>query len=603
MKKWLSVEYFISSARASFLRFPLVLMCAALATFLSIYQIELSEEPPIWLLHLVQTASLGLPLFLALNLYLQRARLKQSKEWIFFVAVGGLLVIYYYTLSDTFNQQDVIRFFLWWVSFHLLVSFAPYFLKNELNGFWQFNQMIFLRFLTAVLYSSVLYIGISIALLAIDQLFEVRIDWKIYTQIWLFIIGVFNTWFFLSGVPSDFEALEVTQSYPNGLKLFTQFVLLPLVSLYLLILYVYGGKILFTWDLPKGWVTYLVLAFSSAGIFSLLLVYPIQRLSENRWIRIYVRAFYLALFPLLILLFIAIIRRIYDYGFTELRYLVLILSFWLTGIAVYFLTNKIKNIQYIPLSLSFLAFFFSFGPWGIFSVAEQSQLSRWNQILTKHQLAKTGKIQTQKPQNIKIPQEDWENMESIVSFLAERERLVLLQNSIDVQLDTLFKANESNYQKQEKMILLLSNVIGSDGATANEKVNYTFSASNVPQVWEVRNYDYVLDFSMYNQKSAQFELDQQAYLIENDYTKNLLSFKAANTSETIVSFDLNLLIKNLLNSHTTDAYNIPMAEMTLLEQSQQYSAKIEIYEIGIFKKTVQQNNFQNIRGRLFIKLK
>ncbi len=603
MKKWLSIEYFVESAKASFLRFPLVLMCAALATFLSIYQIESSGEPPIWLLHLIQTASLGIPLFMALNLYLQRVQFEQSKEWIFFVVLGSILVLYYYTLSDTFNQQDVIRFFLWWISFHLLVSFAPYFLKNELNGFWQFNQIIFLRFLTAVLYSSVLYIGISIALLAIDQLFEVAIDWKIYSQIWLFIIGIFNTWFFLSGVPSDFEALEVTEAYPNGLKLFTQFVLLPLVSLYLLILYVYGGKILFTWDLPKGWVTYLVLAFSGAGIFSLLLVYPIQKLTENRWIRIYVKAFYIALFPLLILLFIAIGRRIYDYGFTEQRYIVLLLSFWLTGIAIYFLTSKIKNIQYIPLSLSFLAFFSSFGPLGVFSVAEQSQLSRWNQLVEKYKLAPTGKILTQKPQSLKMPQEDWQDMQSIVSFLAERERLVLLQASIDVQLDTLFKPNENSYQKQEKVVLLLSNVVSNEGMSEYEKANYVFSTSSVPQVWEVKDYDYVLEFSMYNQKNTRFELNQQAYLIENDYDKNILSFKAANGAGAIVSFDLNLLIKNLFKNHPTDTYNIPITEMTLLEQSQQYSAKIEIYEIALFKKTTQQNNYKNIRGKLFIKLK
>ncbi len=603
MKKWISIEYFINSAKASFMRFPLVLMCAMLVTFLSIYQIEVEQEPPMWLLHLIQTASLGLPLFMALNLYLQRAKFEQSKEWIFFVVVGGVLVLYYYTLSGTYNQQDIIRFFLWWVSFHLLVSFAPYFLKNELNGFWQFNQMIFLRFLTAVLYSSVLYVGISIALLAIDQLFDVRIDWKIYTQIWLFIIGIFNTWFFLSGVPSDFEALEITDAYPNGLKLFTQFVLLPLVSLYLFILYVYGGKILFTWELPKGWVTYLVLAFSSAGIFSLLLVYPIQKLSENRWIRIYVRAFYIALFPLLILLFAAIIRRIYDYGFTELRYIVLILSFWLTGVAVYFLRSKIKNIQYIPLSLSFLGFFFSFGPWGIFSVAEQSQLSRWIQLLTKHQLTAEGKILTQKPQNIALPQEDWQNLKSIVEFFAERERLALLQPSIDVQLDTLFKTNEANYQKKEKVILLLGNVINTEETAQQLKSNYIFSTNNLPKVWEVKDYDYVLEFSIYKQEHTEFELDKQPYLIESNYDKNLLTFKAANSTESIVSFDLNLLIKNLLKNYATNTYSVPIAEMTLLEQSQQYTAKIEIYEIAIFKKTIQKNNYQSIRGKLFIKLK
>ena len=50
-----------------------------------------------------------------------------------------------------------------------------------------------------------------------------------------------------------------------------QFILIPLVGLYLLILYVYGLQILFTWELPKGGLTYLILSFSIAGMLAVLL--------------------------------------------------------------------------------------------------------------------------------------------------------------------------------------------------------------------------------------------------------------------------------------------------------------------------------------------
>ena len=41
-----------------------------------------------------------------------------------------------------------------------------------------------------------------------------------------------NTFIFLAGVPKDLSALEKETSYPKGLKAFTQFVFLPLITLY-----------------------------------------------------------------------------------------------------------------------------------------------------------------------------------------------------------------------------------------------------------------------------------------------------------------------------------------------------------------------------------
>ena len=87
-------------------------------------------------------------------------------------------------------------------------DWLPYLAVSEPNGFWQYNRSLFLRFCLAALYSGVLYVGLVVALFAINQLFKAQIASVVYARLWLTISFVFNTWFFLAGVPRDLPALE-----------------------------------------------------------------------------------------------------------------------------------------------------------------------------------------------------------------------------------------------------------------------------------------------------------------------------------------------------------------------------------------------------------
>jgi len=57
---------------------------------------------------------------------------------------------------------------------------------------------------------------------------------------------------------------------------FLFFALIPLVLLYIIILYAYSFKIIFQWELPKGWVSYLVTALALLGFLVQVIINPIQ---------------------------------------------------------------------------------------------------------------------------------------------------------------------------------------------------------------------------------------------------------------------------------------------------------------------------------------
>ncbi|HEY6953078.1 MAG TPA: DUF4153 domain-containing protein, partial [Bacteroidota bacterium] len=363
-----SIRHLAEQFAKTFFRFPFALTSAVVGTAAWIIVIDQGEVTGIaFLENLSFVGMLGISLFTAIALLCER--LKAGSTITLLANTGGLvlLAVYFMVLPHRLfeaPEAHIIRYVLFAAGLHFFVAVGPFFRSGEANGFWQFNKSLFLRFLTAGLYSAVLYIGLTAAILAVDHLFEVHLNNKWYFELWVFIVGVFNTWFFLAGVPEDLSQLDSETEYPKGLKVFTQYVLLPLVFIYLVILYAYTVKILIQWDLPKGWVGYLVLGFSILGILSLLLVHPIKDRIENAWIRTISKYYYVALIPLVFLLLFAILRRMDEYGLTERRYFVVVLGIWLGVMSVYFLLSKAKSIKIIPATLCAIAFLTSFGPWG-----------------------------------------------------------------------------------------------------------------------------------------------------------------------------------------------------------------------------------------------
>jgi hypothetical protein len=195
-----------------------------------------------------------LPLTLALALAAERYYWPRQQRW---AALGGALAL----LAGWYALAPALPGLVWntrlavlLLGLHLEVAAAPY--LGELRrgadtpGFWRYNQTLLLRLLTSGLYMGVLFAGCGLALVAERELFSWYLESETFGQLFVLLATLFHTWFFLAGVPADFAALEQEVPYPKGLKVFTQFVLLPLVGLYVAILYAYLGRVIIQWELP-----------------------------------------------------------------------------------------------------------------------------------------------------------------------------------------------------------------------------------------------------------------------------------------------------------------------------------------------------------------
>lgn len=451
-----SINVLMQHAKETALRFPLALLSAVLAalTMIRIVDYIPKEYEGQFLWNLVMTFTLGIPLFLSFSLFAEGRGFSRIKNYAVQIIPAAFLVLYFFTLSDTSDFYDVGRYILFIIAFHLLVSFSPFIFSREYSflEFWNFNQTVFLRFILSGLYSAVLYGGLAIAVLSFDKLFNMDIHEKRYLQLFLFIAGIFNTWFFCAGVPVKLKLADF--NFPKGLKIFTQYVLLPIIVIYVLILYLYLFKILFSWNLPVGWVSYLVIGFSTAGIFSLLLIYPLMESNEIKWVRTFSRVFFISLVPQIVLLFLAINTRTSEYGITERRYYVFIIAFWLTATTIFYIIRNFKNIRYIPVSLFLVAVLTSVGPWSAFKISLNSQVSRLEETLARNTILENDRITTGEKN---ISSEDVQEIRSILSFLRDRNRLALIQPWFSVSLDSLKTIEESsgkqvNLSKEESIM-------------------------------------------------------------------------------------------------------------------------------------------------------
>jgi len=454
------------------LRFPLSLLSSILATFLSIYLVENEVmEKNLSLLHLMLTFALGIPLFLMLELFSERYRLRLAGRisgWVLGILVLVLIYLSFPSENSPSNTYvPYIKYLIYNLALHLLVSFVPFLQKGNLAGFWNYNKTVFIRVVLTIFFSQVIALGMTLALGALNLLFDVKINPTTYVEVYILTYGIFNTWYFLAGIPKDFQSESSFISYPKGLKIFTQYILIPLLILYLGILYAYGAKIILSWDWPRGIVSYLIIAISVLGIFTNLLLFPYQKEEENSWIKGFYKVFYFLLLPLTAMLFIAIGIRVEEYGLTVNRYIIVLMGIWLTFISFYFIFG-FKSIKIIPISLAIAMILASFGPWGMFSWSEQNQLNRLEKILTESGILVDGKIKnevswkksgetqliaTSTREMNQLQKEKLQEVNSIINYLGNFHGLESLFPWISAETAAYFKSLQITYPEPDQLMV------------------------------------------------------------------------------------------------------------------------------------------------------
>lgn len=380
--------------------------------------------------NLVMTAWTGVPFLFALA---EGARVRRWPTWAGLSAQGaGLFVLwgYLHLLASSPWPVRISRFWLCLAAAHLFVSLSGSFgLGATPDAFWRYNRRLAARLAAALGYGALVYLGLGLGLMAVKILFELDFPDTWFLDPGILALGIFNTWFFLAGVPG--ESRE--PAYPRQLRLLVRLILLPLVCAYFAIVYAYAVRMLMAGRWPAGWTTWLLFCCCGLALLCLFLAQPLAASGGDRWLGVYCRHFHVAMAPVALLLFVAIGKRVQAYGLTENRYLVLALAVWLAGILLHAAMEAPRDLRILPASLCLVALLAAFGPWGAFEVSRRSQEGRLRELLAAHGMLSEGKL-AKAPG--RVPRLAIREIGGIAGYLEERGRLSDLRPWIPVLEDS-----------------------------------------------------------------------------------------------------------------------------------------------------------------------
>lgn len=571
-------------------RFPFPMLAAAIGTFAGIILVSFHDDRELRdpLIKLLLTCFLGLPTLLAAAIAAEKWQLDGFKKWLPTLLALALLLLYYFTFwmqDGDPGQRQMIRFAGLLLLAHLLVAWLPYADRTPVEDFWEYNKRLLVTFLIGGFYSAIIYAGLSFAILAVDQLFNLDVNDDIYGQLFCFVAGIINTAFFLANFPRHYEGLAAEDSpYVVAVKNLSKFILIPIVGIYFLILYAYGVKILATWELPKGWVGSLVLGFSVAGMLTYLLNYLLVKFDENALVHGYRRWFFYVLVPLLALLFVGVGRRIGDYGVTESRYVLAAAGVWLLLVCVYFIVSKKDNIKFIPISLSVFALLAVLSPLDAFQVSKRSQVGRLEGLLEKHGMLADGKVT---PAKDTLPAEDAEGIRSILYYLRD--------NAHFDAVGTWFGLPAGKKYPKWNEVDSIVNVLKVGYGTVSPSRYCSHNFLNREAV-SIAGFDSLIWVDAY------LPAERQADFTGAMISENRTSAEFFYAGKPLGSLDFQAFLKNLYATHDCNGETLTRKEGEVDWQGERFNGRLVLDEIA-FEKEDSLVKLNRIRGVLLLKKK
>lgn len=337
-------------------RFPVTVLFIFALTFYLLYLIATEaagEKKLIWVSGYY--LSTGTLLSLTLHLWCEEIR-RISRKWLIQGGMHALLIAdawFLYTLSpeQSFTEIGIAHgaalFALALSVFFLSFTKA----ENDIPS-WNFASSSIGSLATALVIGSIMSSGISLLVFSLHALFGMEISNKCY----LYILALCNVCLVLLlflGLLPEGEEKHNNHPQPNAfLDGIMHYLFLPLEIGYMVVLYLYAGSILASWELPTGWVSWLVTIMMGGCIVIEFGLYPTRMKKEKQADKLIARWLPILALPLLILMTVSIGRRLQDYGITINRLYLLTFNIWCYAVCIGLLINRARRISWIPISFA-----------------------------------------------------------------------------------------------------------------------------------------------------------------------------------------------------------------------------------------------------------
>lgn len=285
---------------------------------------------------------------------------RQVRKCAAFQAVASLLLavdcVWLFAVYDTVGNAVLLGHAAVIVSLIVAVFFVSFIGEKRDMVSWNFSRSIFVSVCVTALIALAMTMATGAIAATLTLLFDLPQWWELYAT--MLLVGAFAipVMIFLGRIPAGAAKHDAVASPSRFLTGVVRYLFLPTVAIFYGVLYVYALKILLRWKLPDGDVAWSVTWAIVAGVLIEYLLYPSRMASRSRLDDMVARWLPAALLPLLVLMTVALCRRIGDYGITVSRLYMLTLNLWGYGMCAWLWLTRARRVGWIPVSCALLFF-------------------------------------------------------------------------------------------------------------------------------------------------------------------------------------------------------------------------------------------------------
>lgn len=447
-KLWTTLRGFTSTIN----RYPVTILLFLLSAIFTSYNISTNDIDGI--IEILFALALGAALYMVLQIVYERFY-HGKKTRLIFSGVAILGAILYYLVVElgvvNFGGEHALRTVV--LLFILLIGFIWVPVIKSKVGFSESFMVVFKAFFTVVLYSGVLFLGISLIIMATDMLIT-NIDGKAYAHVGTFIAYIFAPIHFLSLIPIypkylgklEYDLANIQDKNENVvendntssgsmeiedesiqqlnkaikpsrfLESLVSYIIIPITAIFTVILLLYIIMNI-TGDFWKDNLMEPLLVTYSITV---IIVYLLASVIHNKASYYFRNIFPKVLIPVVLFQTISSVLKIGELGITSGRYYVIIFGVFATISAIIFSVRPNHKSNIIAPILIALSLISILPPVDAFTISRSNQIGRLTDVLERNDMLKDDKIV---PNAANLSEEDRIIIKNSVNYLSKMDYL------------------------------------------------------------------------------------------------------------------------------------------------------------------------------------
>ncbi len=300
--------------------------------------------------------------------------------------------------------------------FGILLSVFVLLLSSKSKGNEKFAEdltRLVINVILSAVVTSVSALALSAIFGTISFIFNIWTEWYRHVPLFLYLIVLPMVFSYFSLMKAD----KAEWMVPKFVNVLINYIVCPAIIIYTIILYVYMVKITILWELPKGGLAAMILAFYLVALGGKLFQY-VAPMKYYKW---FYDNFHFIPMPLMVLFWVGLLHRINEYSFTESRVYLIAAGVAMMLFSLMMTTRRFTNFRLMLIIASGVIVLFTYIP-GISakSIGIKCQLPKM--IALAKQLnaydEASGKLRTNVLDSMNHKDPRWDELVSCYIYLA-----------------------------------------------------------------------------------------------------------------------------------------------------------------------------------------